>query len=123
MNNNNGGGFIKYPIYYLWQIGKHVYENRNNYNNSVEKYSSFLSYYSGNSYFFSRENIHIMRRLYLSFPIYYDKLNNISWDQYKLLLNIKDKKERFFYFYLTLLFKSDYNETLEFVNNDYFLRI
>lgn len=64
-----------------------------------------------------------MKKLYLSFPIFYDKLNNISWDQYKLLLSINDKKERFFYFYLTLLFKCDYNGTLEFVKNDYFLRI
>ena len=64
-----------------------------------------------------------MKRLYLSFPIFYDKLNNISWDQYEVLLNIKDKKERFFYFYLSLLFRCDYNGTLELIDNEYYFRI
>lgn len=64
-----------------------------------------------------------MERFYLNFPIYYPKLNNITWDQYKLLLMIEDKKERYFYFYLSLFFNSDIDETKEFINNNYFLRI
>lgn len=64
-----------------------------------------------------------MERFYLNFPIYYSKLDNITWDQYKLLLMIEDKKERFFYFYLSLFFNSDIDETKEFINNNYFLRI
>ena len=64
-----------------------------------------------------------MKKFYLSFPVYYDKLNDISWNQYRLLLSINNKYERYFYFYLILLFKSDYLETLEFVNNNYFYRI
>ena len=82
-----------------------------------------MSYYFGNSYLFTRDNIHFMERFYLNFPIYYSKLDNITWDQYKLLLMIEDKKERFFYFYLSLFFNSDIDETKEFINNNYFLRI
>ena len=121
-NNNNGGGFI-YPINFLWQIGKNVYEKKDSCLNVIEKYSIYLSYFYGNSYFFTRENIHFMKKFYLSFPIYYDKLNDISWNQYRLLLFVNNKEERYFYFYLILLFKSDYLETLEFVNNNYFYRI
>jgi len=114
---------MNYPIYYFWKIGKKVYENRFSCMNIIEKYSTFLSYYSGNSIIFTRENIHFMKKLYLNFPIFYDKLNNISWEQYKLLLKIDNKEERYFYFYLSLLFKSDYNDTLELINNNYFIRI
>ena len=114
---------MNYSIYYYWSIGKRVYEKRLLCDNSVEKYSTFLSYYSGNSSLFTRENIRYMKRLYLNFPIFYEKLNMISWNQYKLLLRINNKKERFFYFYLSLLFNSDYNETIELINNNYYFRI
>ena len=46
----------------------------------------------------------LMELFYLNFPIYYSKLNNITWDQYKLLFTIDDKEERLFYFYLSLFF-------------------
>lgn len=114
---------IKPNLCSLWKIGKNVHNNREKYNNVVEKYSDYFSYYFGNSYLFTRDNIHLMERFYLNFPIYYDKLNNISWEQYKLLLKIKDKKERFFYFYLSLFFNSNLDETNEFINNNYYVRI
>ena len=122
MNNNIGGVYINNSIYLYWNIGRRICE-KNKYQNIIEKYSNYLSYYYGNSYFFTRENIHYMKRFYLDFPIYYDKLCSISWEQYRLLLKIRDKKERFFYYRLSLLFKSDYKDTLEFIDNKYYFRI
>lgn len=110
-----------YNLLLFWNIGKKVYENNNNY--AVEKYSIYYSYYYGNSYLFSRENIRFMKLFYICFPIYYKKLNNISWDQYKLLFEINDRKERLFYFYLSLFFNSDFEETNSFIENNYYLRI
>ena len=72
---------------------------------------------------FTRENIILMKKFYLSFPIFYDRLENITWNQYKLLLSISNKKERMFYFNLSLLFNSDYYGTNTFINNRYFYRI
>ena len=110
-----------YNLLLFWNIGKKVYENTDYY--AVEKYSTYYSYYYGNSYMFSRENIRFMKLFYICFPIYYKKLNNISWNQYKLLFNINDRKERLFYFYLSLFFNSDLTETQSFIENNYYIRI
>jgi hypothetical protein len=64
-----------------------------------------------------------MKSFYLNFPIYYKTLEKIDWNQYKVLLNIIDKDERYFYFRLSLLYNSNYSEMLEFINNKYFIRI
>ena len=110
-----------YNLLLFWNIGKKVYENIDNY--AVEKYSKYYSYYYGNSYMFSRENIRTMKLFYICFPIFYKKLNNISWDQYKLLFEINDRKERLFYFYLSLFFNSNLSETNSFIENNYYMRI
>lgn len=125
-NNRVGGDFIQSTnnkVFFFWKIGKYAYENQNNYDNIIEKLSVFCSYQFGDSRLYSRENIHMMRRFYLSFPVFYKKLMSFSWEQFKLLLMISDKKERYFYFYLSLLFKSNYQGTLEFILNDYYMRI
>lgn len=110
-----------YSLLLFWSIGKQVYED--NSINAVEKYSNHYSYYYGNSYLFNRENIRLMKVFYMCFPIFYKKLNNISWDQYKLLFNINDRKERLFYFYISLFFNSDFDDTNDFINNNYYIRI
>ena len=110
-------------IFLFWNIGKRVYEEEKTCGNIVQKYSDHYSYYYGNSSLFTRENIHLMKRFYMNFPIYYSKLEMFSWKQYQLLLNIVDKKERFFYYSLSLLFHSDYEETLNFILNQYYIRI
>ena len=117
MNSKNNN------IFYFWKIGKQIYDKKYDCENVVGKYSNYLSYYYGNSHLFNRDNIHFMKNFYLDFPIYYSKLSNISWEQYKLILKIKDKKERFFYFFISLFFNSDLEETKEFINNNYYLRI
>ena len=77
----------------------------------------------GNSIQFTRENIHLMKRFYMNFPIYHSKLNNFSWELFQLLLSISNKNERTFYYTLSVLFQSDYEELLEMINNHYYFRI
>lgn len=110
-------------LFLFWQIGKAVYEKQTEYENVIKKYSDYCSYYYGNSFLYTRENIHFMKKFYLNYPIFTKKLDLISWEQYKLLLSIDDKFERDFYFRLSLLFHSNYAETLEFMHNKYYLRI
>lgn len=110
-------------ILLFWNIGKRVYEEQNTCDNPIQKYSEYCSYYFGNSVLFTRENIHLMKRFYMNFPIYYKEMNKVSWDQYRLLLMIKNKKERLFYYALSLFFSADYKELSEFIDNQYFIRI
>ena len=111
------------PILLFWNIGKRVYEYQDTCHNIVERCSNFCSYYYGNSIQFSRENIHLMKRFYMNYPIYTSYLENFSWEQYQLFLKIKDKKERQFYYYLSHFFHSTYEETLSFIHNHYYERI
>ncbi|MBQ3297394.1 MAG: hypothetical protein IJG97_01170 [Bacilli bacterium] len=106
-----------------WNIGKIVYDNRSNYLNIVEKCSTYYSYLFGNSYMFTRENIWLMEKFYLMFPIFSSRLENITWDQYQLLFKINNSKERYFYFYIVLFFNFDYENTKLLINNNYYLRI
>ena len=115
--------FFYHSIFFYWSIGKKVYEEESTCPNIIQKYSDYFSYYFGNSFLFTRESIHLMKRLYMNFPIYYSKLELFSWEQYQLLLRISNKKERLFYYSLSLLFQSDYQELFEFIMNDYYLRI
>ncbi|MBR2828745.1 MAG: hypothetical protein IKE70_05890 [Bacilli bacterium] len=110
-------------LYLYWNIGKHAYENKDKCINSIEKYSNYYSYRFGNSYLFTRNRIRMMILFYLTFPIFFKQMENITWNQYMLLLNIEDKKERYFYFYLSLFFHSDYQQTKDFIFNDYYFRI
>ncbi len=126
MNNKIGGDFINISnnqLYSFWKIGKFAYERQNYYDNVIEKLSIYCSYHFGDSLLYTRENIHLMKRFYLNFPIFCKKLNILSWEQYQLFLMIPNRKERHFYFYLSLLFHSDYQETFEFISNDYYARI
>ncbi len=110
-------------LFLFWNIGKEVIEKQSLFDNIVERCSNHYSYTFGNSTLFSRENIHQMKNFYLSFPIFSSRLETLSWEQYQLFLKIQNKKERYFYFSLSLFFHSNYEETLEFLENQYFLRI
>lgn len=115
--------FIYHCLFIFWNIGRIVWENRFKYLNPIEKYSLFFSYQYGDSYHFKRNDIRLMRRFYLDFPIYYHSLNKISWEQFKEILVLNDKDERYFYYYLSLFFNSDLQETKEFISNEYYVRI
>ena len=121
--NNIVGGVNADKLLMYWNIGKIVYENRINYSNIVEKCSNYYSYLFGNSYIFTRENIWLMEKFYLMFPIFSSRLEDITWNQYKLLFKINNSKERYFYFYIVLFFNFDYDNTLDLINNNYYLRI
>lgn len=114
MNNN---------ILLFWKIGKRVYDEQNTCDNPIKKYSDYYSYYYGDSLLFTRENIHLMKRFYMNFPIYYKEMNKFSWNQYKLLLLIHNKKERMFYYALSFFISADYNDLTDFIDNQYFIRI
>lgn len=64
-----------------------------------------------------------MKKFYLSFPIYFDRLNELDWDVYIELLKIGDKEKKYFYFYLCLLFKYDINCLMECIDNYIYERI
>lgn len=57
------------------------------------------------------------------FPVFSPRLENITWEQYKLLFNVDNTKERYFYFYILLFFNFDYENTKLLINNNYYLRI
>ena len=73
---------IKPNLCSLWKIGKNVHSNREKYNNVVEKYSDYFSYYFGNSYLFTRDNIHLMERFYLNFHSNLDETNEFIDNNY-----------------------------------------
>ena len=110
-------------VYTFWKIGRLVWNKRSNYFNPIEKFSLIFSYFYGNSYYFDRNDIRLMRRFYLDFPIFYEEMNKISWNQYKEIMILNNKKERYFYYYLSLFFSSDISETKELILNDYYSRI
>ena len=72
---------------------------------------------------FTRENVWLMEKFYLMFPIFSKRLEEITWEQYKLLFDIANKKERYFYFYISLFFNFNYEETESLIKGNYYLRI
>lgn len=110
-------------MFLLWKIGKFVSEKRKTCINIVEKCSNHYSYLFGNSYLFTRENIWLMEKFYLMFPIFNSELEKITWNQYKLLFTINNIRERYFYFYISLFFNYDYKETQKLLDNNYYFRI
>jgi len=115
--------FIYHYLFIFWNIGKKVWDSRDKCLNPVEKISSLCSYYYGNSHLFNREDVKLMRRFYLDFPIFYNSMSKITWEQYKKILVLNNKEERHFYYYLSIFFNSNLDETIEFITNDYFVRI
>ena len=58
----------------FWNIGKNVFEHQNFLDNATNKYSNYFQYKFGMTECFSRENVNLMRKLYLCFPIFNDNL-------------------------------------------------
>ena len=92
-------------------------------NNSVIRLSNYYSYKYGNSNLFGIDNIVSMKCLYKCFPIYIDRMNELDWNSYKLLVRVNNKDERMFYYYVALFFKYSYCDIYELINNDYYKRI
>lgn len=105
-----------------WKIGKHLYQIRYEHENSLAYLSNYYSYYFGSNYF-NRENIRYMKRFYLYFPIYLPEYERLSWNHFKILLNIRNKYERNFYFYYLLFTRSSVEELELLINNHIYERI
>ncbi len=110
-------------VFLFWNIGKNLYERENSCSNIVQKYSEYCSYYYGNSIQFTRENMHFMKRFYMNYPIYHSKFNDLSWEHIQLFLQIPDRQERNFYFYISLFINCNYTETIDLIQNHYYIRI
>lgn len=107
----------------FWSIGKEIYNLKNNCFNPCEYISNYYSYKYGDSFKYSRENISIMRNFYLCFPIYIKNYDNISWNHFKLLININDKIIRNFYLRLIIFCNSSVDDLNIIINSSLYNRI
>ena len=107
-------------LYLFWRIGKYCYENRNFYNNVFSRCSTLFSYKFGISNVFSINNIKIMKNFYCCFPIFFDRLFELSWKHYQQLVVIKSKEERIFYFNVCIFCKINSDDLEKLVVNKYF---
>ena len=114
-----GGEIIK-PLCLFWKIGKIVFFKQKCYENAVSKFSEYFSYYFGSSNIFSITNIRYMKKFYCCFPIYYEELNRLDFEHYKLLVNINENEERYFYFRLAMFCRSSVLELKDIIKNDYY---
>lgn len=122
-NNIIGGDIITYRIYFYWLVGKFVFDKRDCCNNIIEKCSEYLSYYFGDSYSFSYNNLVCMRKFYLCFPVYLDKFENISWKYYLKLLDINNSSIAKFYLKVCLFCDMDYESLNSMINSNTYYRI
>lgn len=109
---------FKKRLFLFWKIGKVVFQRQKYYENAVLKYSNFFSYCYGMSETFSVNNIHYMKRFYSCFPIYVEELNKLTFEHYKLLVNVYDAKTRYFYFRVALFCRSSVEELKGIILND-----
>ena len=110
--------YIKKQLFLFWKIGKLIFDKQNYYENIVLKMSNYLSYYYGMSSTFSIENINYMRKFYYCFPNYIENLNKLSFEHYKLLVNINEAEERYFYFWIALFCRSSVEELKSLILNN-----
>ena len=55
--------------------------------------------------------------------MYLDYLTKLSWNHYRLILNISDNDEQYFYFRIALFCRSSVEELGYLINNNYFNKI
>lgn len=109
---------FQYSLLLFWKIGKIVFNKQKTCENSVSKYSKFFSYHFGMSETFSIENVKYMKRFYICFPIYYNKLNTLSFEHYKLLVDVNDNAARYFYFRVAMFCRSSVDELNYYISNN-----
>ena len=64
-----------------------------------------------------------MKKFYCSFPIYLDRFSELSFDHYKLIVDINDLKSRYFYFGLALFCRSDVRQLERSIQDDLYENI
>ena len=107
----------------FWNIGKTIYNLKDICSNPCEYISNYYSYKFGDSYKYSRENISIMRNFYLCFPIYINNYDKLSWNHFKLLINIREKIIRNFYLRIVLFCNSSEEDLITYINSSLYSRI
>lgn len=105
-------------LFLFWKIGENVFAKQNCCENVVKRVSGYLTYSFGMSNTFSISNIKYMKKFYCCFPFYYKELNALSFEHYKLLVDINDIKKRYFYFRVALFCRSSIEEFKDFISND-----
>lgn len=107
----------------FWKIGKFVFEQRNSAENVTNKYSTYFQYKYGMTERFSRENIRLMRRLYVYFPILTQQFISLKWEHYLELLKISDCSKRMFYYQIALFSNCSIYELNYLIHNYFYERI
>ena len=109
-------------IFSLWSIGKFMNEKEASCFNIQQLCSNYLSYYYGNSFYYSLFHIQMMRKLYQYFPIYMDVMNQIHWNSYLILLGLPSK-ECYFYYSLLLFCGDNISELNCLIQSGLYFRI
>ena len=115
--------YFQMPLFLFWKVGEIVFAQQKLCINAVSKYSNYFSYYFGMSETFSICNVRYMKKFYCCFPIYMKELDNLSFEHYKLLVDINDIKKRYFYFRVALFCRSSVEELKYIVENDLYINI
>lgn len=102
--------YIKKNLFLFWKVGQTVFKKQNCCENAVSKYSNYLKYYFGMSNTFSIGNVNYMKKFYCCFPNYINEFNKLSFEHYKLLVDISDIGERYFYFRIAVFCRSSVQE-------------
>ena len=115
-----GGVFIRLNnnLFLFWKIGRLVFVGRSFFDNSVFKYSNFCSYYFGNSEIFSIDNVHYMEKFYKAFPVFLNRFTELSFEHYKLIVDVSDLEKRYFYFWLAIFCRSSVSQLRSIISND-----
>lgn len=106
-----------------WKIGKEVRKYEDMCWNPFRKYALLYTYKFGTSEWFSVRNIKYMEKFYKCFPIYYEELNKLSFEHYKLLVDICEVQKRYFYYRLALFCRSSVLELQQIITSNVYLRI
>lgn len=109
-------------ISFYWRVGKILFDGKDSCRNIHIKCSDYLSYYYGDSINYSLNNINLMSKLYLYFPIYLNCMNKIRWRSYLEMLKL-GRYECYFYYNLLLFCGDDYDELKNLIDNRIYDRI
>ena len=122
-NNKLGGVNIEHNINFYWIVGKFINSNKNKCLNIIEKVSDYLSYYYGDSYNYSYQNIIYMKKMYLYFPIYDKRFEKLSWKYYIELFKLNNKEILYFYFKISLFCNLDFFDFKNMITSQIYFRI
>lgn len=64
-----------------------------------------------------------MRKFYLYFPIYLDRMVELSWDSYVELMKLNNKKICYFYYNLAIFCKFEKEEIRNAIDSQIYYRI